>query len=321
MFYKNIKNHALQFLSGYEQNNPTTFAAAQQAIGGLLVLDGFIGIDNPFGGKKRSGIFGSLIGVVVGLVFLVGTGFIGNLMGINKLTATTTATVVSVSQPTTTTNSTNSNDSSGPSCTAQAKYTVNGKEYNQTASSGSGSACSLTAGQTIAINYDPNNPGAWAYDLNTVKFVLKILPIFGLIVAVTSLVTFVIRLLSIIFGWKLLKNGRALAKTLPAGTNLDTIKNEIRQNFAKSVFGMGVNNQTATQPPTVQSSATQTPPQQPAAAHAPEAQLQPTESMPTSVQSSATQTPTTLSPPVQPPTTQPTADQPSGPEPPQKTPG
>ncbi|HSW37744.1 MAG TPA: DUF3592 domain-containing protein [Candidatus Saccharimonadales bacterium] len=242
MFYKNIKGHAEQFLGNYKQKNPATFAAAQQAIGGLLILDGFVGIDNPLGGKKRNGIFGSLIGVIVGLVFVFGTGFIGNLFGINKLTATTTATVVSVSQPTYSNTTGNNNNSGSSSCTVQAKYTVNGKEYTQTASSGSSSACSLTQGQTININYDPNSPGAFAYDLNTVKTVLKIFPIVGAIVAVTSLVTFAIRLFSIIFGWKLLKSGRALAKTLPAGTDLATIKNEIKQNFAKSVFGMGGNN-------------------------------------------------------------------------------
>ncbi len=238
MLYTKIKNHAQQFLNGYEQNNPATFAAAQQAVGGLLILDGFIGIDNPLGGERRSGVFGSLIGIVVGLVFVFGIGLIGNLFGINKLTSATTATVVNVSQPT---SSTNGTDNSGGSCTARAKYTVNGKEYTQTASSGSSSACALTTGQTIDINYDPNNPGAWAYDLNTVKTVLKIFPIVGVFVAVTSLITFAIRLFSIIFGWKLLKSGRALAKTLPAGTDLSTIKNEIRQNFAKSVFGMGEN--------------------------------------------------------------------------------
>jgi hypothetical protein len=258
MFYKSIKNHAEQFLGNYKSENPATFAAAQQAIGGLLILDGFVGIDNPLGGKKRSGIFGSLIGIVVGLVFIFGTGFISNLMGINKMTATTTATVVSVSQPTYT-NTGNNNSSGGSSCTPTAKYTVNGKEYTQTSSSGSSSACSLTQGQSVNINYDPNNPGRWAYDLNTVKTVLKIFPIVGAIVAITSLVTFVIRLLSIIFGWKLLKSGRALAKTLPAGTDLATIKNEIRQKFAQSVFGMGGNSQTFTQPAPPQ---TPQPPQQ-----------------------------------------------------------
>lgn len=238
MFYTNIKNQAAQFLNGYKEKNPATFAAAQQAIGGLLILDGFIGIDNPVGDKKRSGIFGSLIGVILGTALVFGTGFIGNFFGINKMTATTTATVVNVSQPTP---SSSSNNNSGGSCTPQATYTVNGKEYTQTASSGSSSACSLTQGQSININYDPNNPGAFAYDLNTIKSVLKLVPYFGAIVAITSLVTFVIRLFSIIFGWKLLISGRALAKTLPADTDLTTIKNEIRQNFAKSVFGMGGN--------------------------------------------------------------------------------
>lgn len=260
MFYKNIKGHAEQFLNNYRQENPATFAAAQEAVGGLLILDGFIGIDSPFGGKKRSGIFGSLTGVALGLVFVFGTGFISNLTGINKMTATTTATVVSISQPSVTT--TNSDGStSGGSCTPTSKYTVNGKEYTQTSSSGSSSACSLTQGQTININYDPNNPGAWAYDLNTVKTVLKIFPIVGIIVAITSLVTFFIRLLSIIFGWKILKSGRALAKTLPPGTDLSTIKNEIRQNFAKTVFGfgMGGNNPTPTLP-----AQPQTPPAPPA---------------------------------------------------------
>ncbi|CAN5661662.1 hypothetical protein BH23PAT1_BH23PAT1_2710 [soil metagenome] len=232
-----IKSAAESYLNQYKTSSPASYAAAQQAVGGLLIVDGFIGIDNPLGNNKRRGIFGSLIGVVVGLVFLFGTGFIGNLMGINKLTATTTAEVVSVSQPTRT-----GSDDSGSSCTATAKYTVNGKKYSQTASSGSSSACSLTAGQKIDINYDPNNPGAWAYDLATVKTVLKIFPIVGAIVAIPSFFTFVIRLLSIIFGWKLLKSGRTLAKTLPAGTDLSTIKNEIRQNFAQYLIGMGTGN-------------------------------------------------------------------------------
>lgn len=234
MFYKSIKSHAEQFLGDYKKKSPATFAAAQEAIGGLLILDGFVGIDNPLGGKKRSGIFGCLIGMVIGLVFLFGGNFMANLFGISKMTAATPAKVVSVSQPTTSNN--------GSSCTPHAIYNVNGREYDQTSSVGSSSACSLSPGETININYDPNNPGSWAYDLNSVKTVLKFLHIVGAVVIISNLVTFTIRLFSIIFGWKLLKSGRALAKTLPAGTNLSTIKKEVEQNFAKSVFGMGGKN-------------------------------------------------------------------------------
>jgi hypothetical protein len=248
MFYKNIKNHAQEFLNKYKKDNPTSFAAAQQAIGGLLILDGFVGIDNPLAGKKRSGIFGSLFGIAFGLFFIFGAGLISNFSGINKLTAVTSATVVGVSQPTYTDSSSNDGSRSS-SCTVQAKYTVNGKEYSQTSTSGSSSACSLTRGQSISINYDPNSPGAFAYDLNSLKTVLKIFPIAGAIVVVLSSINFVIRLLSIIFGWKLLKSGRALAKTLPAGTDLSTLINEIKQNFAKSIFGVEVNSEIPTQIP------------------------------------------------------------------------
>ena len=89
-----IKSAAEGFLGQYKSDNPASYAAAQQAVGGLLILDGFIGIDNPLGNNKRSGIFGSLIGVVVGLVFVFGTDLIGILFVITKLTATPTRTVV-----------------------------------------------------------------------------------------------------------------------------------------------------------------------------------------------------------------------------------
>ncbi len=233
-----VKSAAESFLAQYRTNNPATYAAAQQAVGGLLILDGFIGIDNPLGQKKRSGIFGSLVGIFLGIFFVFGIGFFGNLFGLNTLTATTTATVVGVTQQRSSSDISNKNSSSSSSCTVRARYTVNSKEYTQTATSGSSSACGLTEGQTIAINYDPNNPGAWAYDLKTIKLVISIFSIVGVFIAVSSLVTFVIRLLSILFGWKLLRSGRALAKTLPAGTDLSTIQNEIRLSFAKHLFGI-----------------------------------------------------------------------------------
>jgi hypothetical protein len=234
MFFKNLKNEANSFLSQYKNENPTTYAAAQQSIGGLLILDGFVGIDNPFGGKRRPGIFGSLLGIVVGLIFVFMPVIFNGLSGFNKMTETTTATVVSVQH---------SASQDGDSCTAVARYNVAGKDYNQNSSYGSSSFCSLTSGSTITINYNPDNPGSWGYDVKTISTYLKIFPFVGILAVISSLVTFVIRLLSIIFGWKLLKSGRALAKTLPAGTDYSTLKEEIRQNFVKRIFNLGnVNN-------------------------------------------------------------------------------
>ena len=233
----NLKNEAKSFLEQYKSQSPAAYAAAQQAVGGLLILDGFTGIDNPLGGKKRPGIFGSLIGILIGVVFVLVPTFFGNISGLNKMTATTSATVVSVSQPQTSTSNFNNNQSTSTSCTAVATYNVNGQTYSHVSADGSSSTCSLTAGQTIQINYNPSNPTQWSSDAKTVGKFLKVFLIIGILAIITGIFTFIIRLLSIIFGWKILKNGRALAKTLPPSTDLSSAIKEIEQSFKTSLFG------------------------------------------------------------------------------------
>jgi hypothetical protein len=243
----NLKKDAQNYLNQYKSRDPASYAAAQQAIGGVLILDGFIGIDNPFGGKDRPGIFGSLVGIALGVVFLFAPTIFNHISGINDMTATTTATVVSVHQET------SSSNDSGSSCSATAKYTVDGKEYNQASSFGSGYFCPLTPGSTIPINYNPNNPGAWGYKIKTISSFVKIFAWVGLFAIVMSSFTFIVRLLSIIFGWKLLKSGRNLAKTLPPGTDLGTIISEVKSDFTKTLFNFGGANmfaQPAPQPAT-----------------------------------------------------------------------
>src|SRR6476469_6063528 len=94
-----VKSKATAFLDEYKQKDPAEYAAAQQALGGLLIIDGFIGIDNPLGGKKRPGIFGSLTCIIVGIIFIA-RGFFGSgLFGLNNLTGQTTATVAAVGLP------------------------------------------------------------------------------------------------------------------------------------------------------------------------------------------------------------------------------
>ena len=48
--------------------------AGRAAIGGALVIDGLTGIDVPFTGRRRAGLVGALVGMVVGVVF-VGIGW------------------------------------------------------------------------------------------------------------------------------------------------------------------------------------------------------------------------------------------------------
>ncbi len=234
----NLVNHAKGFLNQYKSESPAAYAAAQQAIGGLLILDGFIGIDNPLGGKKRPGIFGSIAGMVVGVVFLFVPMLFGNLTGVTKMTAKTNATIVSISQHQSTTTS-NGSQQTSTTCSAIAKYTVNGKEYTRQSSFSSSSLCGFTSGETAQINYNPNNPSQWSNDVKLIGIFLKVFFFAGIFTIISSLFIFAIRLLSIIFGWKLLKSGRSLAKTLPQGTDLTTAVKEIEQRFKTSLFGFG----------------------------------------------------------------------------------
>jgi hypothetical protein len=250
----NLKRQAESYLNQYKTEAPATYAAAQQAIGGVLIVDGFIGIDNPLGGDKRSGIFGSLIGIAMGVVFIFVPSIFNSVSGTNKMTATTTATIVSVKQDTSTDTS-----SSGSSCSAKAKYTVGSRDYEQNSAFSSGNVCALTPGSSVMISYNPNNPGSWGYDLKSINNFMKVFSVGGIIFAIAGFITFIIRLLSIVFGWKLLKSGRALAKTLPEGTDLNTMKNEIKGNFAKTLFGFGGTNTH----PTQSTVASVLPPQQP----------------------------------------------------------
>lgn len=239
-----LKQTAQSYLDQYK-SSPASYAAAQQAIGGILILDGFTGIDNPFGGTKRSGIFGSLAGVGIGLLFIFIPTFFFLASDVNKLTATTTAMITKV-----TPSSADTGTDGGETCTAIAKYSVNGREYTQQSSMGSSALCALSPNSTAEIKYNPDQPGAWGYDVESVMWFLRIFQIAGAFAFITSLFTFIVRLLSIYFGWKLLQNGRKLAKELPPGTNIDTIKNEVKQNFTQQLFNFsGIAPQVQPTPP------------------------------------------------------------------------
>lgn len=228
--FSTLKQSAVSFLDTQQSKGPATYAAAKQALGAVLITDGFVGIENPFGSKKRSGIFGALVGVVFGVIFMFIPTFFGNLTGINNMTAMVSATVVSVGP------ASYGESNSGPACSLIVNYLVNGQEYTQSSSFSSSANCSLSPGQVITINYNPTSPGSWGYGTKTINAFLKVFFWVGLLVVISNIITFFIRLFSIIFGWKLLRSGRRDAANLPAGTNIQTMVNEIKQNFLSTAL-------------------------------------------------------------------------------------
>ncbi len=223
---KSLKKQAQGYLSQYKNENPEKYAAALQAIGGVLIADGLVGLENPFGSKKRSGIFGTLLAMGLSIVFMLVPVFLNRISGIDKLTEKTTATIQAV------------NRGADNSCSVTATYTVNGKSYTQNSSYSSSELCTLVQGSTAEIDYNPDNPGAWGYNTGTISFVINIFFFAGLAFLLSSLFTFTVRLLSIIFGWKLLREGRKLAASLPSGSaDLSGLINDIKDSFKKVVFG------------------------------------------------------------------------------------
>lgn len=235
-FFSSLKQKAINFLDPYKTKGPVTYAAAEQAIGIILITDGFFGIDSPFGQKRRPGIFGTIGGIIFGMIIMCIPVFFGNISGINEMTAETSAIIVSIGPAHYTKND---NGSSSASCPLTVKYSVDDKEFTKQSSISSSNYCSLLVGQIIDINYNPSKPGSWAYGAKTINKFLKIFFWVGLLVIISNIITFFIRLFSIIFGWKLLKDGRKNAVNLPVGTNLQNMIDEIKQNFIASIFGFG----------------------------------------------------------------------------------
>ncbi|NDE68416.1 DUF3592 domain-containing protein [bacterium] len=171
--------------------------------------------------------------MILGVIFVLIPSFFGAMTNVNNMTSTVPAVVVSVGSM-----SRSGNSGSG-TCGLEVRYTVDGQEYTKQSSMSSSDQCSLSAGQMIDINYDPKNPNSWVYGAGSINLFLKVFFWAGILVLISSVVTFFIRLFSIIFGWKLLRDGRKNAAALPAGTNLETIISEIKQNFVSSIFGFG----------------------------------------------------------------------------------
>jgi Protein of unknown function (DUF3592) len=238
MFYTNMKNKAKAFLANYESKDAATTAAAYEAIGGLLILDGFMGMPHPLSGKKRTSIFGNLIGILFGIALLFAPAIYSHSAQA-KMTSTTTGTVTEVSQPVVnTTRNSNGSTSTSSTCSITAKYTVNSQEYTQTSASSSSGDCALIKGDTITVNYNPNNPGSWDYNISGLKSIVKYFVWVGAVVIVFSSIGFLFRLFTIWFGWRLLQRGRGLAKTLPNGGNLASMISQIKTEFSKNIFGV-----------------------------------------------------------------------------------
>ncbi|MFC0504860.1 DUF3592 domain-containing protein [Micromonospora costi] len=174
-----------------------TGRGVRAAAGATLVADGLVGIDVP-GGRKRAGIFGSLVMLAVGIVFIwVGWWWHGQHQPYDGGTSTT-ATVARV---------TTSRDSDGRTMYSRVLTftTSDGRPVEFTESERSTRRPAI--GSSATVSYLPQDPESARIIPETDWLPYGVIAM-GALAALIGVVIFLVRLVSIVAGIYLLTAGR-----------------------------------------------------------------------------------------------------------------
>jgi hypothetical protein len=180
--------------------------------GGALIADGLIGF-----GANRQGIFGSLVGIVVGVGLAVGVGvFLAPAMleqSSIDAPVPSQATVLQVDRLVSQADPTDQSSSSSVSCAVVLGYsTSEGQAVEAATPYSSSSLCSFVVGQTVAISYDASNVGRFEGLDPTGEAVQQWFPYLfigvGVIIALSSAWTFLLRATQIGGGIYLINRSR-----------------------------------------------------------------------------------------------------------------
>jgi len=227
--FRPLVQPAKRFLERYETADQATQGAAAQAVGLTLTRDGSDGLAIA-DGMKRAGIGIATAILIFGTLLMLTPTIAANVTGTQAMTAHTTATVVEL-------NVLAYKRSRPYVCRVQAKYSVNGTEYQRPPSpAGWSDRCSFKVGQTLDIRYDPRAPGAWdavSWELGIMGVMATVV---GAIAAVQGVILLVVFARHIVFGLRLLKVGRQKTVHLPNDEAAKARVDEIQKEFMLFLF-------------------------------------------------------------------------------------
>jgi hypothetical protein len=204
---------------------------AAQIAGGALVADGLFGLENPLDGKKtRSGIFGGVILVVVGVgLMFFGNAFLGGAEPYEN-GVTVDGVVVSVTNP--------SLSSDSNSCNVIVEYAADGATYTVKSAYSSSSMCN-TLGDTYQVSYMPQDPAGGRVLLGGEgEFLGFFLKLFPLLLIGFGIYTILVRGASIGGGVYLLLWGKKQVESNPE-VPLGEIQQELVDAWGKGEKGIG----------------------------------------------------------------------------------
>lgn len=185
------------------ENDPAARGAAKITLGAVLLFEGIFGAIRNIGeGKSRGGILAGIIGIVVAAVII----FVGSMINIpdaNEADRVTTQGIVERHIP------------SGDLRRSVYSYSVNGKKYELR--SGSSSSHPPAIGSQVEISYLPSNPNdakrADGVDGFVDEWMGTIVQTVGWLMLLTSVFSLTISIVLIVFGIKLIAQGRADRKS------------------------------------------------------------------------------------------------------------
>lgn len=225
-----LKTGASDIVGRYEGGSPRTTGRVYQAVGGLLMADGLIGLKNPFNrSKSRPGIFGALVFFAIGVAVLIATPI---LMKIPEVDSVTIGSISRISEPRV------DKDDGSSTCSYYARYAVDGKQYTVNSRIGSSSTCNRQIGEPVEVQYLAATPSRGVLELGTQKAFRWGALAFGMLFLLIGIGTFLIRAITIFFGVKLFLRGRKLVKSSPPSENDDgSIVSEAKDAFMDMRFG------------------------------------------------------------------------------------
>ncbi|GGD13006.1 DUF2510 domain-containing protein [Nocardioides daphniae] len=220
---------AKETVAEYDASNPHTAGQVRQVVGGLLITDGLVGLENPFdGARTRPGILAHLAQLAFGLIFVA--------VGVT-LFVTTSPQGDTVTQGTVTRVNSHQGDD-GTTCSLEAEFWVDERPYKASTPHSSSGLCSENVGRTIDVRYEASNPANADIDDATFAWLTLIFAAAGAVVALPSLIGFAYSCAAILFGWRLVRTGRAMAAANPPTTTDTGIVAAVKDKFTETVLAL-----------------------------------------------------------------------------------
>lgn len=217
---------AKEVVADHDARHPHVAGEVRQAVGGLLVTDGLAGLRDLHGRKaSRSGILGHVGQALFGLFFLAFGLFFVHVFTVDG-DATTTGTVTHVNRGTDTDGNT--------TCSVDAEFWVDGRPLNASSHYSSSGFCGKRPGSTVEVRYDSANPSDAAVDGGDTWWIW-VFPAAGLLVLALALANISLSLSVALFGWKLVRAGRAMTASAPATSTDDAAVAEAVEEYTAAI--------------------------------------------------------------------------------------